>query len=264
MKYIFHTFCLSLMLFSCSSEKKSQEIPADPSLETESLSSKTTVIEEKSADCSAEPCTKVSISYPSFEGNGENALALNKIIKRRITKILSEDYVMDATGNENIEQLIQLFLKSYDDFKESFPESNTPWTLDVEITKKFENNAVVSLEITTNSYTGGAHPNTFISFLNIRKTDSKDGSLSDFISNTSELTKLLEQQFRKEYDLAGNASLSESGFNFDNDQFKLPDTFGFSKQGMVFYYNSYEIAPYSEGPTQIVIPYARLTDIVKF
>ena len=32
---------------------------------------------------------------------------------------------------------------------------------------------------------------------------------------------------------------------------------------MHFYYNAYEIAPYAFGPTELIIPYESLTDLMK-
>lgn len=232
--------------------------------EVEELSSQKVEIEEKSAKCKAEPCTQVNISYPNFDGDSDMALSLNKIVKQRITQILSEDYVMDAKGNETINELIDLFLASYEEFKASFPESNTPWTLDIDINQSYLNKFLISLEVTTNSYTGGAHPNSFVSYINIVNENINEGSLSDFVSDIERLTSIVESQFRQENGLSPDASLSASGYNFEDDKFALPETFGFQESGMVLHYDSYEIAAYAEGPTEVIIPFADLKGLLKF
>jgi hypothetical protein len=40
----------------------------------------------------------------------------------------------------------------------------------------------------------------------------------------------------------------------------MNDNYGFTTQGIVFVFNSYEIASYAEGPTEILIPYEKIRD----
>jgi hypothetical protein len=44
----------------------------------------------------------------------------------------------------------------------------------------------------------------------------------------------------------------------------LNDNFAVAKRGIIFYFNSYEIAPYAMGPTELLIPYAKLSGIISF
>lgn len=230
---------------------------------TKPLSYQVLEIDEKSSSCSAEPCTTVTISYPQFDGSDNSTNGWNKMIRNELITILSEDYVMEAQGDESLDQLVQLFLKSYDEFKESFPESNTPWTLDIAITMTYSSEDLLSLKVSTNSYTGGAHPNAFINYLNVLKERDVNANLSDIVTNETLLTETVEKEFRNMNNLQPNESLSEKGYTFENDRFSLPETFGFSDKGLIFYYNSYEISPYSEGPMEIIIPFKDLDGILK-
>lgn len=45
--------------------------------------------------------------------------------------------------------------------------------------------------------------------------------------------------------------------------FQPSDNFGFTDQGLVVKYNSYEIAPYSAGQPELLVPYAELSGILK-
>jgi hypothetical protein len=60
--------------------------------------------------------------------------------------------------------------------------------------------------------------------------------------------------------LLDTASLLEHGFEFPRNKFKLNDNYGFTRDGIVFVFNSYEIASYAEGPTEIIIPYKKIRD----
>jgi hypothetical protein len=77
------------------------------------------------------------------------------------------------------------------------------------------------------------------------------------------LTKIAEQIFRKVKEIPDTASLNENYFEFPDDTFQLNKNYGFKKEGIVFYYNNYEIAPYAAGPTDVVIAYEHLKEWLK-
>ncbi|MCL8000973.1 RsiV family protein, partial [Brucella sp. 21LCYQ03] len=76
-----------------------------------------------------------------------------------------------------------------------------------------------------------------------------------------ELINLGESHFRTTEGLAPNDPLSGRYF-FDEGIFTLADNFAFSKTGLVFQYNPYEIKAWSEGVTRIEIPYKELKDLL--
>jgi hypothetical protein len=78
-----------------------------------------------------------------------------------------------------------------------------------------------------------------------------------------QLTLLGNRVFRKTRELADTASLSESYFEFPENKFELNKNYGFTKNGIIFYYNNYEIAPYAAGPTELLIPYSDLGGLIR-
>ena len=77
------------------------------------------------------------------------------------------------------------------------------------------------------------------------------------------LTQIGDKIFRQAKQLSDTASLIDNYFEFPEDKFELNKNYGFKKEGIVFYYNNYEIAPYAAGPTEVLIPYNELKDWVK-
>ncbi len=77
------------------------------------------------------------------------------------------------------------------------------------------------------------------------------------------LTALAEKQFRKNHNLTASESLTAAGFNFDNDKFALSSNFGFTQKGIIFYYNNYDIAAYSEGASELAIPFEDIKEIFR-
>ena len=72
-----------------------------------------------------------------------------------------------------------------------------------------------------------------------------------------------EQIFRQVKEIPDTASLNENYFEFADDTFQLNKNYGFRKEGIVFYYNNYEIAPYAAGPSEVLIPYERIREWLK-
>nr|MCU0409966.1 RsiV family protein [Bacteroidales bacterium] len=78
----------------------------------------------------------------------------------------------------------------------------------------------------------------------------------------NELNNTAEKIFRAEKQLSPDANLESEGFWFEGNKFYLNKNFGIKNDGLVFYFNSYEIAPYAMGPTEIKIPYATIKKLV--
>jgi hypothetical protein len=58
-------------------------------------------------------------------------------------------------------------------------------------------------------------------------------------------------------------TLKDAGFTFENDAFVLPDDFALRDDGLAFYYNPYDVAPYSMGATEIVLSQDEIRRLLK-
>lgn len=242
-----------------TSQKTTDEQPEGPSLYSYEIAS----IDQKVADCENMECTKVKINYPVFNQGPELHAQLNIAIKQKINESLANYTLEEASPELGMEKLIDTFLQGYQKFTSEFPESTTPWELSIDVIVSHTHPEFVSLSVSTSSYTGGAHPNNHVDYLNLSKDGKVITRLSFFVNDEKKLKSMAEKEFREKYDLDTSEDLSKSGFMFENDQFELTENFGFTKTGMVFYYNSYEIASYAEGPTVLLIPFEELGEIYK-
>ena len=64
-----------------------------------------------------------------------------------------------------------------------------------------------------------------------------------------------KKKFRKKFNIPEKEALNNSGFMFEEEKFQLPQTFFFTEEGLLLYYNVYEIASYADGPKQLLLPY---------
>lgn len=107
-----------------------------------------------------------------------------------------------------------------------------------------------------NEYTGGAHGIYSSTFLNMDLRTLSPIRLDDlFVSEYEEaLTDLLWNQLMADNKVATHQELEDMGYATTGD-LKPTENFYLSKEGITFYYNVYEIAPYVMGPIKITLPY---------
>lgn len=252
---LFVLFSFLLSTLSCDQQKKANEESPGRPYEVEEIN-----FSKTQKNCESN-CAGLAISYPNLKD--ESFSAVNATIKKTIKEELLK-YILESNGNQNIEDLSETFIASFEAFKKEFPDVKTPWSIEINADLNYTNRSFLSFSVNTYSYTGGAHPNGFIQYINI---DSESGKqieeLSFFVNSEEKLKDLVERSFRKKHNIPDNGDLAESGFQFEDNAFALTSNYGFTKAGMVFYYNSYEIAPYAEGPTEIRIPFHELKGIYK-
>jgi hypothetical protein len=130
---------------------------------------------------------------------------------------------------------------------------------------------VIMLTKTTESYLGGAHPNSSIESFVIDPDAVKRLTLDDIFGNREELRSLLEAELRRKNQLPEGAPLSEAGFF--TDRIELPENFFLAEKApenpsgrqagnspfMHFLWNTYEIAPYAMGAIEVALPLEELS-----
>jgi hypothetical protein len=111
-------------------------------------------------------------------------------------------------------------------------------------------------------YSGGAHGMQEKTWYVIDKKANEIIKRSDIFKpgSESQLLELIEGALRKREKLESYEALS-SGIYFE-DTVEIPDNYFFSKKGIGFHWDPYEIAPYSEGTIEVIIPYSDLRGIL--
>lgn len=159
------------------------------------------------------------------------------------------------------------FTSQLDSFAQTYygqeDENSNVWSLEATINIDDSFPDFVALTFSAWSYTGGAHGNGFVSIHMIDKSNGQLLALPDFIIDIEELNAIVEPIFRQANELKPNESLNDAGYWFTDDKFSVNDNFYFSDEMMVFYYNTYEIAPYSGGPTELQVPIAMIKHLLK-
>ena len=105
------------------------------------------------------------------------------------------------------------FINDYESFISEFPESYQSWFIEKTGVVKLNRANIFSIDYLDYSYTGGAHANTFVAFINYNLSDGEEITLDEIISpaKQEELTKIGEEEFRKLKELTNEADLGQAG-----------------------------------------------------
>jgi len=80
----------------------------------------------------------------------------------------------------------------------------------------------------------------------------------ELFKKVGDFSELVEQHLKSEI---AEKSITENYF-FGED-FKLPENIGFNEEGVIFLYNTYEIASYAQGITEFTVPYNEIANYLK-
>lgn len=195
----------------------------------------------------------LDISYPVITENSEELCSLiNGSIEPILYTLLFPDYRQDVILTDQI----------YSRFNELLNERRTtlgsaPWHLREEVELVFNGKGVISTAFSTDQYTGGAHGNRSLIYLTSEyQRGLKEVTLGTLFADEDRdaLNEIGERFFRKARGLSDTANLTREGFWFEEGNFTLTDNFAIVPEGLMFHYNSYTIAPYSMGETELFLP----------
>jgi hypothetical protein len=254
MKILIPLAVLSILLAACN--KKVEDKKADITYVM------TNFRVESAGGCQSDTlrCASYEVNYPEFSGLDS---AVERILRRHIEATVS-------MGNPEVEgksmkEIGEGFIAEYDDFLKEMPDASGGWYYSADAKAETVTDTLISLSVHNEYYTGGAHGGADTYFVNIHPKTGAAFTLDNLlkVGYQEPLTKLGEEEFRRVREMPDTASLNENYFEFPDDKFQLNQNYGFKKEGIVFFYNSYEIAPYAAGPTEIVIPFEKVREWIK-
>jgi Protein of unknown function (DUF3298)/Deacetylase PdaC len=254
MRRLIYLVSLSLVVYACNRKEAEKKAPIRYEMKNFRV--------ESEGGCKSDtlPCAYYEVNYPSFSGLDTAILVL---LKGRIDTTVSMGNP-EAEG-KSMQQIGDGFINDYNDFVKEMPESAGGWHYSANVSVETLSDTLLSLSVQEEYYTGGAHGGYGTYFVNINPATGAEVTLDNFLKAgyNEPLRNIGEKVFRNVREIPDTASLNESYFEFPEDKFELNQNYGFKKEGIVFFYNSYEIAPYAAGPTEILIPYQALDSWLK-
>ena len=242
-----------LLLFSCGKEKK-EDTNTKLTFTTESYKKKTTL------PC-AEPCANVSISVPVAENVSVAADSINKKIFNTIRQIIF--FGEKPYTAKNYEELMDSFIHSYEELKEDFPEDVIGWEGKIKGTVDYSTDSILNIKLNHYTYTGGAHGYEGNRSLIFNPTTGKALTNKDIFKDENGFRQFAERKFREKFNIPAGKNINSTGLMFDKEQFALPQNIFFKENGLLLFYNSYEIAAYAEGQKELLLPYSEISGYMK-
>ena len=133
---------------------------------------------------------------------------------------------------------------------------------DLHISKGYETDRLVTIDLQTYDYNGGAHGLTISWGMTFRKSDGRlmgKNVLNNHVAD-EEWDQLMRKGLMEYFEVETEEALGECLFNSDLFELTLPHTEPcFTEEGLTFTYQQYEIAAYAYGMPSFTIPYDKLT-----
>ncbi|WP_424003326.1 DUF3298 and DUF4163 domain-containing protein [Maribacter sp. IgM3_T14_3] len=210
---------------------------------------------------SCDNCTSVRIEIPEATGKTKLSKTINSALEGEIIALLNFD---EESNAQNLEEAKEAFVYDYEELTGKFPEESMPWEATIEGTITFENKDIITIKLESYIYTGGAHGYGTNRFLNFDKLNGVELYQEDLFKNLDEFKIFAEALFRKQENIPAEGSINNTGFMFESESFYLPDNLGYTENGLLLFYEPYEIASFADGPISLTIPYTEANTFLKY
>ncbi len=198
------------------------------------------------------------VTYQTFNGKGKRkklAAGLNMLMHNAIT---TDTAHLELPLEKRVEQDAREFREEWQRLN---ADPNARWTFNYTKEQKFAaihaNRHFVSVKDQAYYFTGGAHGFRVTVYTLIEnKTGQPVDNWHTLFTDTNAVLKIAESTFRKAKKIPDGETINQSWFW--NGKFYLPDNFAYTEKGILFFYNVYEIAPYEQGETELLLDYESL------
>lgn len=206
-------------------------------------------------------CPKATIKIPF----AKNVPIVSDSINKKIFNVIKEIIYFgeDPYLANDYDQLLGLFMQSYEEIKAKFPSDAIGWEADVNGKIKFESDSIINIEISHYSYTGGAHGYSGLKSLIFNRKTGKSIPNEQLFSDLNGFKAFAEKKFREQNNIPKNGSINATGLMFENDVFNLPSSIFYTDKGLVLYFNTYEVASYADGPRELILSYDQIKNFLK-
>jgi len=254
MKY-FASLLLALFLLTGCKKDKEETIETSTAKETPALTFENKEYNKTTTLPGDEPRTYVTISVP--EATGGNPAASDTINNKIFRTVRSIVYFGEKpTDAKSYEELMNSFIQSYDELSKKFPADAMSWEAKIKATVDYKTDSIINIKLNNYMFTGGAHGYAGDRSLLFNAKTGRSLEYKDIFKDEKAFTALAEKKFRSKYKIPDGKSINATGLMFDEEKFALPQNIFFKDNGILLYYNAYEVAAYAEQQKELLIPYS--------
>lgn len=211
-------------------------------------------------DCE-EFCTQAKLDIAYFNAGSSVADSINNktfSLFRDVICLSDQPCQVDT-----YDQLLNSFIDSYKDLEKELSQEIVGWEATGKSEVNYQNDKIINIKIEYYIFTGGAHGYSgLISYIFDLET-GKTLNLEDYITDVERFTTIAELKFREKFKITTDSNINATGFMFEKEYFELPENILFTDSGLTLYYNTYDIAPYVDGPQELEISYEDIKELLK-
>lgn len=206
-------------------------------------------------------CAKILIQTLDIKSGISDKSAVNIELDIEKEILLSEGE--ETSMARNINELIELLVEEYENLISELKDYNLPWEISYNIEVINNTRGILTIAINSYSYRGGAHGIASKRYLNYNLINGHRITLDSAFVKDEKMLLAAEKFFRQSQGLSENEALNDTKFNFPNNRFFLPDNFLIRPNEIIFLYNAYEIAPYSDGMIEFKMDVESMKTFIK-
>lgn len=219
--------------------------------------------EDTFGDCLDEPgCTRITLHWIELTAAPTDAA------RDSITRFARDVLLRPYEGGEplgSVDSVMSEFIAAWRTSAAQFPEGAIPWRYERRIEVLGDTLGVLSLAVSEIGFTGGAHPANEVRFVMFDTHTGRKLRLADLMRDGTRdsLAAIGERAFRRVRKLPDDRPINDAGFWFEGGEFRLTDNVAVTRDGLLFYFNDYEVGPHALGSTQFVLPWQDVRPLVQ-
>ena len=210
------------------------------------------------------PAAKINLVllYPDLKSGNPLKDTLDFFITQFLTNekesISSPDLLLDKISSDFFDS----YFTATEGIEDISSSASLNWEKNLSMDIRHNENNIVSIKFEKYAYTGGAHGISMTEYAVCDLVKSKKLTLNDIFKENAkvQIDDLLDSKLRKLNGLNTEESLREAGFFIDKIEWS--DNFFINNQGIGFFYNVYEIAPYASGTTELFVPFTDIENLL--
>ena len=261
--------CVATLLLASCWNKKPQQQPEEAEntqeeVEAIQFGKSETNIDKKLSE-GEYPHYSITINADYVKGNKRVAQVINRqlaafLFGNSITQFEdAKKQFTDSLAKDFESNLLEFYDKD-DEFQEMYD-----YNFELEAKQSTETpNGIIAFKNVETSYTGGAHGSYLENYINFRE-DTGEAITSNALFGSKEkaVLKMIRQQILKDNNCRTTEQLEEKTGIFSLGDVYINDyNFLLQKDGIIFCFNPYEIAPWSEGVIHVKLTYEQLKGLL--
>jgi hypothetical protein len=246
--------CLALCVFACKNSNAPSAAPAAP------LRSDTQAFYKK--DCISEgQCAIFDVKLPVLAG-GDTAVTarVNASVQSYVRSVVGANELLAFPVAMDSAALA--FVGQYrKDWSEGPPPEGMSYLMEINGGAPLLNTKIATLQLEGSAYAGGAHPAPFAMLVSYDlASGGKALTAADLLRDTNAVRPLLETGYKLSKGMKPEDDIRELLYP-ESPNLPIAAHVAVLPQGLVFYYNAYEVAPYAVGPAEILLSWEQLGDL---